>query len=225
MTRICRAKNTFLIAFKSTFTRNRFHGLTSCARRVRSPLFRFAFPYMWLAFREAHSSPWKVEFVYCQAEEFKSKEISFIRYHSHFLPLSGTRNVSWKLVLEGWKVQYFVSLRIWFGFCFIILRIVLQIPLHLLLILIAQISFPGSFIFPVQASQMSWWQIYLHWRCPNLSMYCRRCCLLPPKRALWATMESSLSISHRRFLISSTLFQHLKLNWVWKLRKDKNVKL
>ena len=38
-----------------------------------------------------------------------------------------------------------------------------------------------------------------------LSKYCRRCCLLPPKPALWATMESSPSISKRRFVISSKL--------------------
>ena len=188
MTRICRAKNNFLIAFKRRFTRNRFHGLTSCSRRVTSPLFRFAFPYIWLALREAHSSPWNVEFVYCQAEEFKSKQISFLRYHSRFLSLSGTRNLpwlmdymGWKLALEGWKVQYFVFLRIWFGFSFFILWIVLQTPLHLLLILIS-----GS---------------------------------------LGYQAESSLSISQQRFRIPSTLFPHLKLNWFWKLWKEKNVKL
>ena len=188
MTRICRAKNNFLIAFKRRFTRIRFHGLTSCSRRVTSPLFRFAFPYIWLAFREAHSSPWNVESVYCQAEEFKSKQISFLRYHSRFLPLSGTRNLpwpmdymGWKLALEGWKVQYFVFLRIWFGFSFFILWIVLPIPLHLLLILIS-----GS---------------------------------------LGYQAESSLSITQQRFLIPSTLFQHLKLNWFWKLWKEINVKL
>ena len=38
MTKICREYNTFLIAFKSTFRRNRFHSLTSCARRVKSAL-------------------------------------------------------------------------------------------------------------------------------------------------------------------------------------------
>ena len=43
------------------------------------------------------------------------------------------------------------------------------------------------------------------WRGPILSKYCRRCCLLPPEPALWVTMENSLSISQRRFVISSTL--------------------
>ena len=57
----------------------------------------------------------------------------------------------------------------------------------------------------VQAGHVSWWQIYIHGRGPSLWNYCRRCCLLPPKPALWATMESSLSISQRIFVISSTL--------------------
>ena len=61
----------------------------------------------------------------------------------------------------------------------------------------------------VQAGHMSWRQIYLHGRGSNLSKYCRRFCLLPPKPALWHGQlwkaESSLSISQRRFVISSTL--------------------
>ena len=42
-------------------------------------------------------------------------------------------------------------------------------------------------------------------RGPNLSKYCRHGRLLPHKPALWATMESSLSISRQRFVKSSTL--------------------
>ena len=50
-------KTPFLIAFKSTYRRNRLHGLTSCARRVKSTLFKFAFPYIGLGFQEVPACP------------------------------------------------------------------------------------------------------------------------------------------------------------------------
>ena len=71
-------------------------------------------------------------------------------------------------------------------------------------------SLPGSFVSPPQRERGkkdpgSAGQIYLRGRGPNLSKYFRRGRLLPPKHALWETMERSLSISQRRFVISSTL--------------------
>ena len=104
-TRICREYNTFQIAFKSTFRRNRFHGLTSCARRVKSALICLSLHwarFSWIAcMPEGHSSLLKVEFVHCQAEKFRSKQIS---------------SIGWHHALEGWKVFYCGSLRIWSGF-------------------------------------------------------------------------------------------------------------
>ena len=46
----------------------------------------------------------------------------------------------------------------------------------------------------VQAGHVSWWQIYHHGRGPICQSFGRSCCLLPTRPALWATMESSLSI-------------------------------
>ena len=120
-TTVCMLRNNFLVIVSTVYTklqksvvkktsswllstaslrRNRFHGLTSCPRRVKSS--RFCLSVHWAQFSwsacmpKGHTSPWKVEFVYCQAEELKSKQISFM---------------GWNLALEGWKVCYFGKLK------------------------------------------------------------------------------------------------------------------
>ena len=111
-----------------TFRGNRFYGLTSCARRVESKLFlpSLTLGSVFVKCLHAQRGFFFLKGIWLlpgQAEEFKSKQIS---------------SMGWSLALEGWKKYYFGSARIWFVFskihaclngkCFLILRIVLQIP-------------------------------------------------------------------------------------------------
>ena len=98
-------------------------------------------------------------------------------------------------------------------------------------------SFAGSFISPpqgsegrktlVQAGHVSWWQICLHGRGPNLSKYCCRYCLFPPtiNRLSGQPWKTLFRFRSHGLSYQVHCYQHLKLNCVWKLRKDKNVKL
>ena len=90
-------------------------------------------------------------------------------------------------------------------------------------------SFPGSFISPPQGSEgiktldqaghVSWCQIYLHGRGPILSKYCRRYCLLPPTINQLSGQPWKTLFRFRSEDLSYQVhcFQHLYLNWIWKL--------
>ena len=118
-----------------------------------------------------------------------------------------------------------------------VISVLVTIPLVAKLSKNYSTSFPGSFISPpqrgegrktlAQAGHVSWWQIYLHGRGPNLWKYCRRCCLLPPtiNRLSGQPWKTLFRFRSEDLSYQVHCFQHLEQNCIWKLWKDKNVKL